>query len=170
MTAWGRVWPTGDPPADRPLLYLCMLGEIECVFDVHPKIAHCALDLGMTEEQLHRPQVAGGFVDDRCLGPPERVRALVLAPQPDRSHPLVDKPGILSSADVVRVIGAAREGVVVERPTPVFQPSLEAGASRFEQLKLDPAACLLLRDSGSRSHPAAADEFADPDLHDVTAS
>ena len=40
------------------------------------------------------------------------------------------------------MIGAAREGVVVEPPAPVFQPSLEAGASRFEQLELDRSARL----------------------------
>jgi hypothetical protein len=50
----------------------------------------------------------------------------------------------------------------------MFQPSLEAGTSRFEQLELDRPARLLLHDRRSRPHPAAADQFADPDLHDVT--
>src|SRR5262249_47544289 len=72
--------------------------------------------------------------------------------------------------DVPRVAGPAREGVVVEHTASSFQPSLETGASRFEQLELDRPASLLLRDRGSRSHPAAAHEFADPDLHDVAAT
>ncbi len=53
---------------------------------------------------------------------------------------------------------------------PVFQPSLEAGASCFEPLELDWPAGLLLRDRGSRSHPAAADELTDPNFHDVAAT
>jgi hypothetical protein len=68
------------------------------------------------------------------------------------------------------MVGAAWERVVFECSTPVLKPSLEAGASRFEQLELDRPARLLLRDSGSRSHPAAADELSDPDFHHVTAS
>ena len=68
------------------------------------------------------------------------------------------------------MVGAAWGRVVFECSTPVFKPSLEAGASRFEQLEPDRPARLLLRDSGSRSHPAAADEFSDPDFHHVTAS
>ena len=54
------------------------------------------------------------------------VRAVVLAPQTDGCNPLVDKSGILPRADVVRMIGAARERVIFERPTPVFQPGLQA--------------------------------------------
>src|SRR3954453_16236797 len=87
-------------PTDRPASNLCVLGEGERVFDVHPEVAHGALDLCMTQEQLHRSQVARSFVDDRCLGPPERVRPILLATQPDRSHPLVYQPGILPSAEV----------------------------------------------------------------------
>lgn len=147
-----------------------MLGEGERVLDVHPEIAHRALDLGVTQEQLHRPQIAGCLVDDRRLGPGKRVRAIVLAPQPDCCHPLVHEPGILPSADMVRVVGATREGIVVNRAAPVLQPRLEAGPSCFEQLELDRPAGLLLRDCGSRSHPAAADELTNPNFYDVAAT
>jgi len=68
------------------------------------------------------------------------------------------------------MVGAAWESVVFECPTPTLKPSLKAAASRFEQLELDRPARLLLRDSGSRSHPAAADELSDPDFHHVAAS
>ena len=69
-----------------------------------------------------------------------------------------------------RVVGAAREGIVLKRAASVFQPGLKTGASRFEQLELDRPARLLLRDSGSRPHPAAADKLTDSDLHDVAAA
>src|ERR1700729_3962895 len=63
-SARSRVRPTGETPADRPTSYLGVLSETERVLDVHPEIAHRALDLGMTQ---HRPQVAGGLVDSRRL-------------------------------------------------------------------------------------------------------
>jgi hypothetical protein len=94
-----------------------VLSEGERVLNVHAEIARRALDLSVTQQQLHRPQVAGGLVDDRGLGPTERVRAIIFAPQSDRSHPLVDQPGILPRADVRRSVGSAREGVVVDRAT-----------------------------------------------------
>ena len=56
-------------PAGRPASYLCVLGESERILDVHPEVAHRALDFGVTQEQLHRPQVARRLVDDRRLGP-----------------------------------------------------------------------------------------------------
>jgi hypothetical protein len=59
------------------------------------------------------------------------------------------------------------KGVVVKRATPVFQPSLLAGASRVEQFELDGPARLSLHDRRSRPDPAAGDEFTDPNLHDV---
>lgn len=47
---------------------------------------------------------------------------------------------------------------------------MEAGASRFKQLELCWPAGLLLRDSDSRPHPAAADELSDPDFHRIFAA
>jgi hypothetical protein len=102
--------PTGDrnrsgsacgvcPQAAR--LYLRVLCKVERVLDVHAKVAYRALDFGVTQQELHRAQIDGRFVDDRCLGPPERMRAIILAPKADGSHPLIDQPGILPRADEV---------------------------------------------------------------------
>jgi len=41
-----------------------VLGERECVFDIHAKLSNRALDLGVAEQDLNRPKVAGGLVDD----------------------------------------------------------------------------------------------------------
>jgi hypothetical protein len=50
-----------------------------------------------------------------------------------------------------------------------FRPSLHTGASRFEQLELDRPAHPLLHDRRCRPNPAAADQFADADFHDIAA-
>jgi hypothetical protein len=65
---------------------------------------------------------------------------------------------------VSHVVRTAWEGVILVRAAPAFQPSLEAGPSRFEQLKLDRPPSLLLCNRSSRSHPAAADQLADSDF------
>lgn len=57
----------------------CQDPESEHVLHVHSEIAHRALNFSVTQEQLDRPQIDGGLVDDRRLCPSERVRAVVLA-------------------------------------------------------------------------------------------
>jgi hypothetical protein len=68
------------------------------------------------------------------------------------------------------MVGAAREGVVLDRAAPAFQPNLETGPSRFEQLELNRPTGLLLGHRGPRHDPAAADQLTDPDFHDVAAA
>jgi hypothetical protein len=51
-------------------LYLGVLGERERVFDVDAEIASRTLDLGVAEQYLDRPKVAGRLLDDRRLCPP----------------------------------------------------------------------------------------------------
>ena len=55
------------------------LRQRQCVLDINAKVADSALNLGVTEQDLHGSQIAGGFVDDRGLRPAERMRAIVLA-------------------------------------------------------------------------------------------
>ena len=52
----------------------------------------------------------------------------------------------------------------------MLEPSLKAGAGRFEQLELDRPTGRLLRDRGSRPDPAAADKLTDSDFHDIAAA
>ncbi len=90
--------------------------------DLDLEIPDRALHLGMTQKELNRAEVAGPAIDHGRLGSTQRVRAVVLTPQADASHPLVDEPGILPGADVSGVIGAARKSVVIERATSTLKP------------------------------------------------
>jgi hypothetical protein len=58
---------------------LRLLRDLERVVDVDPEIAHRVLDLGMAEQQLHRPQVLGLSVDQRRLRSTNRM-GTVLGP------------------------------------------------------------------------------------------
>jgi hypothetical protein len=68
------------------------------------------------------------------------------------------------------VVDPAREHEVIERATPALQPRQEAGASGFEQFELHGPPRLLLDDDGTGADLAATDEFAGPQLDDVTAA
>ncbi|SMD14315.1 hypothetical protein SAMN06297251_1418 [Fulvimarina manganoxydans] len=80
------------------ILYLGPFGKGQSIFDIDAKIANGALDLRMTEKDLNRSQVAGRLLDNRRLRPAERMRSVVLSPETDRSHPLVDQTGVLPGA------------------------------------------------------------------------
>lgn len=50
------------------------LRDLDGVVDLNSEVAYRALDLGMSEQQLDGPQVAGPSIDQRGLGSPQRVR------------------------------------------------------------------------------------------------
>ena len=98
------------------------------------------------------------------------MRAVVLRPQPNPGDPLIDEPRVLARAHVPGVIDPARKGKVVERFAMAFKPGQDAAPCSVKQLKLNRAARLLLDDNGAIANPAAHDEIADLDLHDVAAA
>jgi hypothetical protein len=51
------------------------------------------------------------------------MSAVVFSAQANASHPLVDQPGILSSAVVLGAVASARESIVVERAASALQPA-----------------------------------------------
>ena len=44
-----------------------LLGDAERVVDLDPEIANGAFQLGVTEQKLHRPQIAGLAIDLGCF-------------------------------------------------------------------------------------------------------
>jgi hypothetical protein len=46
-----------------------LLGDLDGVIDLDAEVSDRALDLRMTEQQLHRSQVARAAVDEHRLGP-----------------------------------------------------------------------------------------------------
>ena len=66
----------------------------------------------MTEQQLNRPQVLRAAVDQRCLGAPERVGAVLSGIQPDQRDPTVHDPRVLSGGEMAgRVDTAGKEKI-----------------------------------------------------------
>jgi hypothetical protein len=44
-------------------LHLGLLGDLECIIDLDTQIPHGAFELGVPEQQLHRPKVLGSSID-----------------------------------------------------------------------------------------------------------
>lgn len=62
-----------------------LLGKREGIFHVHTEVSNGVLYLGMVQQDLDCPYVARGLVDDRRLGPTERVSARREAFIPDKN-------------------------------------------------------------------------------------
>ena len=90
----------------------------------------------MTEQDLDRPKVAGPLVDQRRLGPAQRMSAEQGRVQPDRSHPLIYQAGVLPRAYMGRLIDPAGEQELL-RPaaSTAGEPDAEAFPSRLAYLK-----------------------------------
>jgi len=78
--AWPEdpLWPISVRPADRPAaLHLRLLRHFESVVDLDPKVADCAFQLGVPEQQLDGSKILRATVDQRRLGAAQRVRPVV---------------------------------------------------------------------------------------------
>ena len=54
------------------------------VINLKAKIANCAFDLRMTQQQLDSPQIARFAIDQSWLGAPKRMRAKQRGIKPDQ--------------------------------------------------------------------------------------
>jgi hypothetical protein len=75
-------------------------GDGQRVFDLDTEISDRAIHLGMSQEELHRSQIARLSVDLRNFRPAHRVGPIGTRLQPDRRHPVAHQAGILAGGDV----------------------------------------------------------------------
>ena len=91
-----RFGPVSDPFADRPLaLHFRLFRHFESVVDLDPEVANRAFQLGVPEQQLNGPKVFSATVDQRRLGAPQRVRAVVTAIEAELLDPGIHNSGVL---------------------------------------------------------------------------
>lgn len=143
------------------------LREHQGILDINAEIANRCFDLGMPKQDLDSAQIARLLINEGCLGPAQRMRAVVLRAQADRHHPLIHEPRILPRAEMPGWIAAARKNKIIKRPAPPFELGEEARACRFHDLKLNRLVGLLLDDDGTRLHRATADNIAGLQFHQI---
>ncbi|MDH6232249.1 hypothetical protein M2281_002847 [Mesorhizobium soli] len=64
------------------------------------EVSNGVFNLGVADQDLHCSKIASGFVDDRNLGAPKRIHAVILNRRPNASIQCPDHPGILPLAYV----------------------------------------------------------------------
>jgi hypothetical protein len=89
-TETGKAWPLCPGPSDINLF--CYR---QGIINLDAEISDGALDLGVTEQDLHRPKIAGAPVNKRCLSSPKRMGPKEVWIQPDVGNPLRNEPSIL---------------------------------------------------------------------------
>jgi hypothetical protein len=73
-----RFWPVSDP-CRRPVpidLRLRLLRHFKGVVNLNPEIPYGTFQFGVTEKQLHCPQILGSPIDQRCFRARQRVSAV----------------------------------------------------------------------------------------------
>ena len=121
------------------MLHLRAFGKCERILDVDAQVTNGALDLRVAEQDLHGAQVARPLVDDRRLGSSQRMRPVVLRPQSDPGHPLINEPRILPGADMIGVIDPARKSELVNRSPSAFEPGQNAAAGWVRGAQIEQA-------------------------------
>ena len=116
------------------MLYLRAFSECERILDVDAQVPNGGLDFRVAEQDLHGTQIARLLVDDRGLGSSQRMRPVVLTPQSNSGHPLINEPSILPGADMIGVIDPARKSELVNRSDSAFEPECCRGRVRGSQI------------------------------------
>lgn len=143
------------------------LREHQNILDINAEIANRCLDLGVPKQDLDSTQIARLLVDEGCLRPAQRMRAVVLRAQADGNDPFIDQPCILPSTEMHGWIAATGKNEIVKRPNASFEPGEKARARGLHDLKLNGFAGLLLNDDRARLDRAAADDITDLQFHQV---
>jgi hypothetical protein len=73
-----------------------LLRDLDRIVDLYAKIPHRALDLGVTEQELDSPEIAGSPVDQHCLRASQRVCTEFRWVEADARDPFLDEASILT--------------------------------------------------------------------------
>jgi hypothetical protein len=101
---------------------LDVLGKRKCVFHVHPKVADGIIDLAIVEQDLDGTKVASRPIDDRRLGEPKRVGAILTSYQTHSPHPFIHDAAILAGAEMPSTVNPAEKDVDIDGAAPLFKP------------------------------------------------
>lgn len=128
-----------------------------------------SLDLGMSEEQLDRSQIAGLTVDLRRLGTAHRMRAIGAAVRPGALDPALHDTGVLAGCHMRLIVDSARKNVGASIDRSQVQPVLQRCARLLGDLELHWTASLVLDNCGPVSHVTTYADVIDPKADKVAA-
>ena len=79
-------------------------GYFERNIDLDARISHCRIELGVTEQQSHGPEVPCPPIDQRCLGPSWGMGPIVASVQSRLFYPVPKTSGVLPGSQTGRLM------------------------------------------------------------------
>ena len=149
---------------------LGLLGDLERVVDLNPQISHRRLQLRVPEQELHGPEVLGALVDQRRLGAPHRMRAVVGGVEAQLPDPAAEDARVLPCAEVRRSVLPAREQEVLGPQARLLDPPLHGLAGHAGDLELNRALRLVLHHDGPGRDLVPVTDVPDSQADQVAAS
>jgi hypothetical protein len=134
-----------------------LLRDLNGVVDLDTEVADGALDFGMSEQQLDRPQVAGSPIDQRGLSPAQRVGSELEGIEADAGYPLTNQAGVLSGSQAA--IASTPAGEEELPSAPACDPEMVVDwATRkwLEDLRREHSACSCCDARFSPAEPPSA--------------
>ncbi len=83
-----------------------LLRDLQGVIHLDAEVTHGGLELEVTQKQLHGARVLRSPIDERRLGPPPRVRAVLSRVKAKFLDPAFEDSGVLTRPQVWRVVNA----------------------------------------------------------------
>jgi hypothetical protein len=134
--------------------------DLQGIINIDAEVSHRALKLGVSEQELDSPQVAGVAVNEGGLGAPQGVRAIGCRVQPDRRHPALNDASGLPGREMRRGFQPALEEIIVSTRHPAFEQRRYRSAGVLRDLELHGPAGLLLDDHAACLHVSASRHIA----------
>ena len=150
----------GRGPGDPTGLHLSLFGDLQRVVDLDSEVSDGALEFGVTEQELNRPEIPGPPVDQRRLGASHRMSAVGRLIKPNRARPGMNDPGILPSRKVRRRRHAARKEKLLRLQVGGRDPGSDRVPRLFGDLELHRPLGLLLHDNRAWGDMTALDHIA----------
>ena len=166
----GSFWPVSDraPAADlRSPLHFRLFGHLECVIDPDAEVSNGALELRMTEQELHCTQILRAAIDQRGFRASQCMGSIRGGVEADLPHPPADDPRVLPCRQMRRGMQAARKQVVLRAPARRPDPRRKGFACLLGNFELHRALGLLLLDDRAGSDVLAVRDVAYPGLHEI---
>ena len=159
-----EIGETSASGRNRPLVShqrseLDLLCEPQRVVYFYAKVAHRGFDLGVTEQQLDRSQIACLPMKLRDLCSAKRMRSEAAIVEPDVPNPPVDDAGILPRRNVRAPVCPTSEQVAYVIGSLGSQQAFDRLPRHFRDFELDGATGLELGND-----PTIADESARADI------
>jgi hypothetical protein len=140
------------------------------IIDLDAKISDGALNLGVPQQQLDRPQIACSPIDQGRFRAPERMCSEQARIQANAGRPGRDQPSVLASTKVGHRASSAGKNVSARRLAGGSQIIVDSLSRRLRQLKFHWTACLLLSHRGTVNRIAAWCNIVDLKRYHVTAA